>query len=341
MKYTESESSNKHIGTCQDIVKKKAKIVIIGPGAIGSLLTSYLFLSGQNPILVDYLKDRVRHISKKGLWLEKSRTNKVCLHPMIVTLEDLPSDSYDFVILCVKTYSIESLMPRLKRLLSESCVLVTIQNGIGYWETIKEHFNKNPLVLCTTAQGATKMAVNRVFHAGTGPTFVGPYDSSDSQEVEAARLVVEIFEQASMEAMFVEDIYPFLWRKLLVNCAINPITALTRLKNGEIVGHSGLTALQQRVISEVLELATKGGVDLGLTRFEAESLVLDVCQKTKDNTSSMLQDVLKGRQTEIDYINGKVVELGKRHGVKVEANEILTTLVRALSKKYVDKPQSV
>ena len=82
-------------------------------------------------------------------------------------------------------------------------------------------------------------------------------------------------------------------------------------------------------------------MDLGLTRFEAESLVLDVCQKTKDNTSSMLQDVLKGRQTEIDYINGKVVELGKRHGVKVEANEILTTLVRALSKKYVDKPQSV
>ena len=341
MEYTEFESSTKHIETCQDIVKKKAKIIIIGPGAIGCLLTSYLFLSGQDPILVDYDPGRVTHISKKGLWLERGGTNRVCIRPRMMTLEELPDDGYDFVVLCVKTYSLESLMPRLERIVGHGCALVTIQNGIGYWETIKGHFKDTPLVLCTTSQGATKSGVNRVFHAGEGPTFVGPYGAGDLREVEAAHHLVEILNEASIEAAYKEDIYPLLWRKLLVNCAINPITALTRLKNGEIVRDQGLLALQRKVIYEVLALSREVGVNLDLTRDEAEGLVLDVCKKTRDNTSSMLQDVLKGSQTEIDYINGAVVEMGKRYGVDVETNQILTSLVKALSKKHIDKTQSL
>ena len=336
MEYTELESSTKHIGTCQDIVKKKAKIAIIGPGSIGSLFSAHLYRAGVDVLIIDYKRERAHSIIEKGLILESSDGKSVVTWPRVSLIGELQTLEAEFIVLCVKAYSLRPLMPSIVPLVGKESIFIAVQNGIGYWDDIKGSGQDIPLLLCSTAHGAHKKGENRVLHAGSGPTYIGPYKKGDDpREVEAGHMLEEILNDAGLSSLYQEDIYPHLWKKLVINCAINPLTAITMRKNGQLLEDPALMDLQEKIVGEVLQVADKVGISMRLTIGDAVGLVQDVCRMTSENISSMLQDVLRGSQTEIDYINGAVARLGDAYGVRATVNWVLTTLVKAIVSKNV------
>ena len=140
--------------------------------------------------------------------------------------------------------------------------------------------------------------------------------------------VSALLNQSGIETRITDDVNGTIWGKLLVNAAINPLTALTRITNGEITECSELVDVQRRVVGEVCAVAKKKKVTIHFP--DPAAKVKEVCIATASNQSSMLQDILNGKRTEIDYINGAIVAEGTACGVSTPYNQILTRLVKAL-----------
>jgi len=120
---------------------------------------------------------------------------------------------------------------------------------------------------------------------------------------------------------------------VLINCAINPLTALTRRRNGELLETAALRQLAGQVAEEVYLVGQAVGINWG--EFDPRQAVEEVCQATATNQSSMLQDVLAGRRTEVEYITGAVAEAAARHGATAPLCQCMTALVEGLSKQHV------
>jgi len=114
-----------------------------------------------------------------------------------------------------------------------------------------------------------------------------------------------------------------IWRKLTLNCVINPLTALFRVPNKEIA-HDSLREIRRGIVDECIRVAKEEGVVLDPSLQEE----VNTATISYSNKSSMCQDIIKGRKTEIDFLNGKISELGQRHGVPTPVNDVLTALIR-------------
>ena len=309
----------------------KERFVVVGPGAMGLLISACLCRAGLDVTVFDYKATRAERLLKEGIRVVEPDGKTWNARPKVSLSADSVQDAA-FVILCVKSYNLEGVLSSFKGALNPDTVLCAIQNGIGHWKIMAAHAPQNPLLVCSISQGATLMEPCKIFHAGIGPTFIGPVFSDKEHEKRALELS-RLLSDADWPTSFVSDIYPVVWRKLLVNCAINPLTALTRLKNGALLGCPELVMLQDKIAKEVLAVSRAENVAIGLTHSKAIGLIQEVCKKTSKNISSMLQDVLRGKETEIDFINGAVARLGKRHNVPTPVNETLTALIKGIKKE--------
>jgi 2-dehydropantoate 2-reductase len=173
-------------------------------------------------------------------------------------------------------------------------------------------------MLGVTTQGATLAGPGCVRSGGAGPTHVaGP------------SWVAQVLADAGMEAHAVApaEIQPLAWGKLAVNCAINPLTALLRVPNGELLEQASTCRLMDQAAGECAAVAAAKGIELPYP--DAAAKAREVARLTASNRSSMLQDVLRGAPTEVDAINGAVVAAGRETGVASPVNEVLWHLVRA------------
>ena len=135
---------------------------------------------------------------------------------------------------------------------------------------------------------------------------------------------------ASLNTIIVDDIIRECWEKAFINIGINAFGALTRLKNGQLLEINGLKELMAEAISESLLVAKQKGIQLSDKDYI--SLTYEIAQKTAENKNSMLQDILKGKNTEIDFLNGIIVEQAKELGISVPINELLTQLIKGLER---------
>ena len=173
--------------------------------------------------------------------------------------------------------------------------------------------------------GVTKSAEGAVIHAGAGPTYVGPGPGSQVTPEEVAA-VVDLFRLAGLECQARDDIDRVLWEKLLVNVAINPLTALLRVPNGTLPDLPEAWQIALAAAAEARAVAGAAGIPLD---GDFEARLRQVCAATARNCSSMLQDVLAGRPTEIEALNGRVSARGAALGVPTPVNDLLTRLLRA------------
>jgi 2-dehydropantoate 2-reductase len=209
----------------------------------------------------------------------------------------------------------EQIAPRVH---SQAWVL-SLQNGIGMEEEILRCVAPERFLRGVTAHGATLLGPGRVRWAGVGPTRLGRWQGPLVPEIEK---IIALFRCAEIETEYSEEIERLLWEKLIINCAINPLTALLDRPNGAIVQDPELQEISGAVAREALRVARTHGV--ALTEAEAIERVETVACKTAQNISSMLQDVRRGRPTEIDYINGAVVREGRRLGIPTPLSLLLT-----------------
>ncbi len=307
------------------------KIGIVGAGAMGSLFGAMLHEGGIEVFLVDINKEHVDAINRNGLTIEEGAQSRVLRIKATTDPEGL--GPVDLAIIFVKSYATGAASRTAASLIGERGHVLTVQNGMGNAEVIAEHISAERILAGTTSQGATFTGPGRIFHAGRGPTTIGPWTET-APGLAMAEQVAAAFTSCGIETQSVKDIRPVLWKKLLINVGINAITALTGIKNRELLDLDVTRELSKTAVEEAMEVAKSIGIALPQDMVQT---VFQVAEATGENRSSMGQDVDSRRPTEIQAINGFVMREGQRLGVKTPVNQTLTALIQTLEHHYLAK----
>lgn len=299
-------------------------IVIIGAGAMGCLFGA-LLAPVAKVTLYCHQKSLARILRIRGIVIKRldglqDQVPVQTLHE----LETAPRKTFDYALICTKTYDSLEAGRIAQELLRGEGVAVTLQNGLGNRESIAESVGGERVLVGVTAQAATLVEPGSVRHTGSGETLLGPIDNP--QRLHAFNLV-KLFGEAGMETTLSDDPDSLLWSKLVINAGINAVAALLHVPNGVLAENPDCRAVMTQAVEEAVAVAQALGIQLPYSDPLAQ--VLEICAQTAENRCSTLQDFLRGRPSEIAVINGVIARLGAEHGVATPINSALTCLVSA------------
>lgn len=304
-------------------------VSIIGTGAMASLFGARLSRFADVALLGTWT-EAVQAFRREGIHVEGEGTFRV--HAASDPDDAPPAD---LAILLVKSYQTERAALWAARTLKPQGVALTIQNGLGNVEILAARVGIDRAMLGVTTQGATLLGAGRVRPGGRGMTHLGflPIERAAPRDWSADSLAYEVtalLNAADLSSVVSANVEALAWGKVIINAAINPLTAILRVPNGALAQADDTLELMGSIVSEAVAVAMAHHVELPYPNpFER---VKAVALATATNHSSMLQDVLKARPTEIDAINGKIVEHGQAVGVPTPINATLASLVRAIEK---------
>ena len=305
------------------------KIAVVGAGAMGSLFGALLAKGGHEVWLCDIWQDHINALKQNGLKIEREgETRNVRLN---ADSDPRQIGESELVLIFVKSTQTKPAAETAAFLAGRTGWVMTLQNGMGNAETIAEHIPPNRILAGTTAHGATMLEAGSIRHAGAGPTIVGMWAGGE-KEFQIARQIADQFTQSGIEATAVESVRPVIWDKLLVNVGINAITALTGIKNGQILDFELTRELSRAAVEEAASVARAQGIEI---RKDPAERVFQVAAATAANRSSMGQDVDHRRPTEIKAINGFVVREAESMGIAASVNRTLTALVETVEYNYL------
>lgn len=308
------------------------KIVIVGPGAMGCLFAAFLSKSKEEVWLLDKNKENAARINENGIRLEGASGAWQAKPKTTANVQDI--GKADLILICVKSFNTKQAVEQIKPLMQENTKIMTLQNGIGNIEIIAESAGEDKVIGGITSEGATLIETGSIRHAGRGETIIGTIDGKMPVEIRSIR---EVFNKAGLQTKLSRDIKGLVWSKLIINVGINALTAITRLPNGKLTEFEGTKRILRDAVTEATRIAKRKRIKLiyddPLAKVEA------VCENTSVNISSMLQDVLKKKRTEIDFINGVIVRLGQELGIAVPTNRLLVDLVKTIESSYKLSPR--
>jgi len=291
---------------------------------MGCLFAALLAESGADVALIDYRPERASLIDARGVIVEEAGAERSV--SVRASADPAAAGTADGVIFMVKAHATEGAALRLAGSIAPGAWVMSLQNGMGNVEALAAAFGADRTLAGVTSQGATLKDAGSIRRAGLGETFIGELDGAMTERIET---LAAVFAAAGIPAEASRDVNALLWRKLLVNAGINPLTALLRISNGEILERPEARETLEAAVAEAAAVARAAGVDIGVP--DAVALVEEVARRTAGNISSMHQDVLDGRRTEIDFICGAVVREGERLGVPTPVNRILRFLIQAMT----------
>ena len=299
------------------------RLVIVGPGAMGCLHAALMAEAGLHAALLDYNSERSWYLSQNGITLNfpDGSSRQVPVH---CTAKPIEMETADLVLICVKAHATAAAIQWAAPVINAQTCVLTLQNGLGNYEILQEHVNPKQVLAGTTSSGATMLGPGSIRVAAIGETILGSPSGDKARATDAAGC----FSEADLPVSVTTDVDTTLWRKLVLNAAINPLGAVSLRRNGELVEHLALRKLLGKVAREAHAAALAVGIDLN--DMDPVALVEEVCRKTATNQCSMLQDILAGRKTEIKQINGELVKRAKEKKTKVPLNEALIGLVEAM-----------
>lgn len=305
-------------------------ILIIGAGAMGSLFGGRLKAQQAEVILYNRKNLHVDKINQSGLTIIESDDQETTI-PLKVVQEVSKKDAYDLVLVLVKAHATRLVLEAMKDSFSPKTLIVTMQNGLGNLEAIAELFPNNPVVAGTMGSGASVESSGQILHRGWGRNYIGRSEDLEAQE--KLQEFIALLNRSGLETELAENVQTVIWNKLFVNVAYNSLTALTRLKNGDILNTEEGKSLLRSVVLEAVQVAKAEGVSV-----DAEEIIRKCLQMGMEeigaNKSSMLMDVLHNRKTEIDAINGAVAKLGRQHGIETPYNTLITELIKVIEANY-------
>lgn len=314
------------------------RLVIVGPGALGSLLTCRVavFLqelekagagSATRLFLLDYRPERAAYLARHGLILEDGERRLHCF-PVVTAAAAICAEA-DILFLCMKSTALPAALETLRPFLASSQVLVGMQNGIAHLAGLADL----PCVpaVGVTSEGATMLAPGHVRYGGAGLTRIGLLNRRRAYAAGILVQVAALFNGAGLATELADDPLPHVWAKLLVNVGINALTAIHRCRNGELLQSTLLRKTMEQAVREAELVARARNLPIG---GDPVATTLTVCERTANNISSMLQDVNNRRRTEIEAINGAIVAEGERLGIPTPVNRELVRLVREIEEGY-------
>ncbi len=292
----------------------------MGTGAMACLFAARLSAAGVHVRMMGSWPEGVAALRELGVRLVDENGQESAFPVEVITDSEGLRVVYNALVL-VKSWQTEHASRLLSRCLAPQGVALTLQNGMGNHETMSQVLGAQRAALGATTAGAYLIGPGRVKSAGEGVVTLGihPRQKPLADLLKSAGFVVET----------VLDPTILLWGKLVINAAINPLTALLRVPNGELLEIPSARSLMTSAARETAAVAVARGVHLPYPDpvVAAES----IARRTARNYSSMLQDVLRGAPTEIDAICGAVVQAGEQTGVHAPINRTLWLLVKSLA----------
>ncbi len=315
------------------------KIVIIGGGAIGRLF-GYFLVKGNNEItLIDIDQKTLGALQEKGIGLiadDNKHPDEAQSFPVKALSSADSLTEADLVLLLVKSQDTLSAVQDVAHLICESCPLLCMQTGLGNLEVAAKIVPKENIILGITFMSGTALSDARVRQGGgLARTYIGELNGAFTKRLEN---INHVFNRCGIETQMVKRIIGRLWCKVITFSAINPVSAILQVPNGSLTSKMESITLMKRLLDEGREVAKSCSIELVYP--DLYELLFDACEKSANNLSSMLQDILNEMPTEIDAQNGAICRYAEENGVKVPTHQTMVELIKLLEcwKPGVEQP---
>ena len=310
------------------------KIAVMGAGSVGCYYGAMLALAGHQVILLGMLMMVTRRNAvsqvvgfmslENGLILEKNGQRLVA--QVEASCDPAVVAEAEMVMVCVKSGDTQLAGQQIAPYLSPGCLVLSLQNGVSNAETLGKLCART--VLPVVVYVASCMA---------GPGIVRHEGRGDLEmSGQGAGEIAAILNAAGIETRVSDDVMSALWAKLVVNCAINPLSAITSLPYGKMASQDGVAQLMQDIAIEAVSVARAEGILVSNSVFET---IRSIPLTMAGQYSSTAQDLMNGKSTEIDFLTGEVVKRASRHGIDVPINRTLMLLVKSAELSQTANPQ--
>jgi 2-dehydropantoate 2-reductase len=311
------------------------RILVVGAGALGGLIGGRLGESGQDVTFLEANPARARLLSEEGLFLQEAEQGERRVRLRVVTTaEGMPPA--DLVFVAVKSYQTEGAVRAALPAIGERTWILSTQNGVGNVDRIRSAVGTRRILTGITFHSIQHTGPNRMrYRTGIKPIQMAPLDGVVTDEV---RAIAEMFRAAGLAAEVVPDVDPVVWQKLVHNAVVNPVSALTGMTCSELLEDDDLQDLMRALCLEITGVMRARGTPLE----DPEDPYRPVVKSQKalaKNRPSMWQDLVRGLRTEVDAMNGGVVDEARRLGMEAPLNWAVTQLVHSRERQGVRKQE--
>lgn len=300
------------------------KIAIIGPGAMGLLYGGYLSKS-HDVTLIGNNAPNIEAICREGVTIEeldnRSQQYRPKAHNGAGNL-----GTFDLVILFVKSVVSEKALDQCKNIFGPDTILMTLQNGMGHEQLLKKYVNEDHLLIGTTLEGSYRMTPVSVKHSGSGGMAIGAV-SGASDRFES---IAQMFQESGFPCKISKDIKEMVWSKLLINASSSVLSGVLQVPQGFVAENAAAWKLCKKLITEICKTAAADGYVYDAN--EQIQRIYEHLRMAPTGYTSIYADLKAGRKTEVQAINGAVVETAHRLGIEVPVNETIYALVQAMEK---------
>lgn len=292
-------------------------IALVGTGALASLFGARLSDAGCEVILLGTWREGLESLRQDGVCLVEGTQEHV--YPVQAVSDPADIQGVNLALVLVKSWQTKRAAAQLAEFLPRAGLAVTLQNGLGNKAALCRQLGDERVAQGVTTTGATLLGPGRVRPGGEGVISLEAHPRLGP--------MAELLQSAGFKVQISPDLDGLVWKKLIINVAINPLTALLEVPNGNLLESPSACRIMSRASQEVWDLADALGIEVGT--MDPTTAPAQVARKTASNLSSMYQDIQRGAPTEINAICGEVVRLGGECGIPTPTNECLSLAVKA------------
>jgi 2-dehydropantoate 2-reductase len=306
------------------------KIAVLGGGgAMGGLFGGWLARSGNDVALIDVSKSAIESINGNGVRIEEKSGESATISVKATNSPEAVGP-VDVIINFVKCYHTEAAVRSALPMIGPDTAVLSLQNGWGNADRIAEVVGRERVLVGLTYHSATLLAPGHVRHPGTGMTYLGELGGETTPRL---RAVADALKRAGFEVSVSPRILDEVWKKLALNVCTLPTAPLLRFSADQLNQHDGTRAMMRGLLGEVGSVARAQGIHLDeAENWQAITTLLD---RAVGARGSMVQDVEAGRPTEIDVINGAIVDAGARHNIATPLNNSMVWMIKSLQERYI------
>jgi len=313
------------------MVNKNLKVAVLGAGAMGCLFGGLLAEKGLSVVLIDVWKEHVDVINSKGLKMDGYGGDRFI--KIKATTEPVKLNTVDAIIIMCKATALEKALMGVKNIIGEKTVLMSFQNGIGHEAIMSKIAGKEKVLGGTTTQASSILGPGHIKNHASLPSWIGEYEGGMSDRV---KNVAETFTVHGLETIASDNIKKRKWMKLFALTAIGPLSAIFDLNHSDLYINNKSSKdsrdLGKQIILETKQVAKADGVDV--SEDECLEMFNKILDSKQTNKSSMAFDVLYKRKTEIEFINGAVSKIGKKHGIATPLNDLMYKIINIKEGMY-------
>ena len=307
------------------MINKNIKVAVLGAGAMGCLFGGLLAEKGLNVVLIDVWKDHVDAINKNGLKMDGQGSDRFI--KIKATIDPKSLGTVDVIIVMCKATALEQALLNAKNIIGDKTVLMSFQNGIGHEAIMQKIAGKDKVLGATTTQASNILGPGNIKNHASLPSWIGEYEGGMSDRVKD---LAETFTAHGLETVASDNVKKKKWMKLFALTAVGPLSAIFDMHHTELYitnKESKLAReLGKQIILETRKVAQADGVEV--SENECLEMFHKIVDSNQTNKSSMAFDIQYKRKSEIDFINGSVSKIGKKHGVPTPLNDMLYKIIK-------------